>query len=285
MEIQAGQVAVITGAGSGIGKALALACASRGLDVLVADIEQAAADNTAAKVRELGGKALAMHVDVSEPQQIAAMAEQCWQHFGECHLLCNNAGVSVNKSLADCTASDWQWVLSVNTMAIGYTLSEFLPRMKTQDSAHIVNTASMAGLIPLANFGVYVASKYAVVGLSEVLAQELAEDNIGVSILCPGVVSTRIFESERNRPDQSSPVVAPNEDNDDAMQTDFDSAYSRMLAADDVANMVLNAVTSNRLYIPTHPEWAPLFQQRSNAIQSAFNTPTEKNTPPQAKRF
>ncbi|MFT5711107.1 MAG: NAD(P)-dependent dehydrogenase (short-subunit alcohol dehydrogenase family) [Halioglobus sp.] len=278
MDIKPGQVAVITGAGSGIGRALALACAARGMHVLAADIEQSVADNTAAKVRELGAKALAMRVDVSQPDQVEAMAEQCWQHFGACDLLCNNAGVSLNKALADCTASDWQWVLSVNTLAVGYALSAFLPQMKKQSSAHIVNTASMAGLIPLANFGVYVASKYAVVGLSEVLAQELAEDNIGVSILCPGVVSTRIFESERNRPDAATTHLVSSEDSENAMQTDFDSAYSRMLTADKVAAMVLTAVADNRLYIATHPEWAPLFQQRTGAIQKAFNSPLDTNT-------
>lgn len=277
MKLEPGQVAVITGAGSGIGRALALACAAKGLHVLAADIEQGVADNTVEKVREFGVKALAMRVDVSEPDQVAAMAEQCWQHFGTCDLLCNNAGVSVNKALAECTASDWQWVLSVNTLAVGYALSAFLPRMKKQSSAHIVNTASMAGLIPLANFGAYVASKYAVVGLSEVLAQELAVDNIGVSILCPGVVSTRIFESERNRYDKKTAQLVSSEDDENAMQNDFDEAYSRMLTADEVAAMVLTAVASNRLYIPTHPEWGPLFEQRSGAIQSAFNTSLDKN--------
>lgn len=277
MEIKPGQVAVITGAGSGIGRALALACASHGLHVLAADIEQSAADNTAAEIRQLGAKALAVRVDVSEPDQVEAMADQCWQHFGACHLLCNNAGVSVNKALVECTPSDWQWVLSVNTLAVGYALSAFLPRMKKQSSAHLVNTASMAGLIPLPNFGAYVASKYAVVGLSEVLAQELAEDNIGVSILCPGVVSTRIFESERNRPDEEAVQSTVHDEVKDTMQTDFDSAYSRMLTADEVAAMVLAAVASNRLYIPTHPEWAPLFQQRSDTIQNAFNPQLDRN--------
>ncbi|WP_019528289.1 SDR family NAD(P)-dependent oxidoreductase [Dasania marina] len=276
MEIKPGQVAVITGAGSGIGKALAIACARRGLQVLVADIEQAAATTTAEEIQALGGNALAMCVDVSDAKQVNAMAEQCWQHFGACDLLCNNAGVSINKPLAECTSSDWHWVLSVNTMAIGYALNAFLPRMKEHGSGHIVNTASMAGLIPLSNFGVYVASKYAVVGLSEVLAQELAADNIGVSILCPGIVSTRIFESERNRSDKSISQLA---DDTDPMHTDFDQAYSRILTPDQVASMVLTAVANNLLYIPTHPEWAPLFQQRSDAIHSAFDTPLNNNNP------
>ncbi len=270
MKIQSGQVAVITGAGSGIGRALALACASQGMNLVIADIELTAANETKAMATELGATAIAIEVNVSEPQQINDMAEQCWQEFGRCDLLINNAGVSVNKPLVDCTPGDWQWVLSVNTLAIGYAIAAFLPRMKTQTGGHIVNTASMAGLAPLPHFGAYVASKYAVVGLSETLALEIAEDNIGVSIICPGVVDTRIFESERNRPKTATTLPADG-NNLEAMETDFDKAYSRALSPEEVADIVLEAVACNRLYVATHPEWAPLFHHRSNAIHEAFD--------------
>ncbi len=270
MKIQSGQVAVITGAGSGIGRALALACAARGMHLVIADIELTAANETAAMVTEHGVTAIAIEVDVSNPQQINDMAEQCWQQFDACDLLINNAGVSVNKPLAECTASDWQWVFSVNTLAIGYAIAAFLPRMKSQGGGHIVNTASMAGLAPLPHFGPYVASKYAVLGLSETLALETAENRIGVSVLCPGVVNTRIFESERNRPNASTTAQVADNDRE-GMETDFDSAYSRALTPNEVADIVLEAVIENRLYVITHPEWAPLFQQRSNVIHEAFD--------------
>lgn len=270
MKIQSGQVAVITGAGSGIGRALALACAARGMHLVIADIELTAANETAAMAAKHGVTAIAIEVDVSDPQQINDMAEQCWQQFDSCDLLINNAGVSVNKPLAECTASDWQWVFSVNTLAIGYAIAAFLPRMKSQGGGHIVNTASMAGLAPLPHFGPYVASKYAVLGLSETLALETAENRIGVSVLCPGVVNTRIFESERNRPNASTTAQVADNDRE-GMETDFDSAYSRALTPNEVADIVLEAVVENRLYVITHPEWAPLFQQRSNAIHEAFD--------------
>ena len=270
MKIQSGQVAVITGAGSGIGRALALACAARGMHLVIADIELSAANETAAMVAELGVTAIAIEIDVSDPQQINDMAEQCWQQFDACDLLINNAGVSVNKPLSECTASDWQWVFSVNTLAIGYAIAAFLPRMKSQGGGHIVNTASMAGLAPLPHFGPYVASKYAVLGLSETLSLETAEDNIGVSVLCPGVVNTRIFESERNRPNASTTTPITDSDRE-GMETDFDNAYSRISTPKEVADIVLEAVVDNRLYVITHPEWAPLFQQRSNAIHEAFD--------------
>jgi len=270
MKIQSGQVAVITGAGSGIGRALALACAARGMHLVIADIELTAANETAAMAAKHGVTAIAIEVDVSDPQQINDMAEQCWQQFDACDLLINNAGVSVNKPLAECTASDWQWVFSVNTLAIGYAIAAFLPRMKSQGGGHIVNTASMAGLAPLPHFGPYVASKYAVLGLSETLALETAENRIGVSVLCPGVVNTRIFESERNRPNASTTAQVADNDRE-GMETDFDSAYSRALTPNEVADIVLEAVVENRLYVITHPEWAPLFQQRSNAIHEAFD--------------
>lgn len=270
MKIQSGQVAVITGAGSGIGRALALACAARGMHLVIADIELSAANETAAMAAKHGVTAIAIEVDVSDPQQINDMAEQCWQQFDSCDLLINNAGVSVNKPLAECTASDWQWVFSVNTLAIGYAIAAFLPRMKSQGGGHIVNTASMAGLAPLPHFGPYVASKYAVLGLSETLALETAENRIGVSVLCPGVVNTRIFESERNRPNASTTAQVADNDRE-GMETDFDNAYSRALTPNEVADIVLEAVIENRLYVITHPEWAPLFQQRSNAIHEAFD--------------
>jgi len=273
MKIVTGQVAVITGGGSGIGEALALACAERGMRVVVADIDENAAKNTTRKLLDLGVEALAVQVDVSSSEQIVSLADLCWQHFGACHLLCNNAGVSINKPLVDCNPGDWHWVMSVNALAVGYAINAFVPRMRQQEAGHIVNTASMAGLISLPHFGAYAASKYAVVAISEALAEELVAESPGVSILCPGVVNTRIYDSERNRPTDDCSVAVATDVGERAqdMQTDFADVYNRMLEPAEVADMVLRGVEENRLYLPTHPEWLPLFKRRSEAIEHAFS--------------
>lgn len=275
MKLEAGQVAVITGAGSGIGAALAYACAARGMHVVAADIEFDAAERTADALRAQGGESLAVAVNVAQRDAVQHLAERTRQVFGGCHLLCNNAGVSINRPVAECSAADWEWVWSVNVAGITHAIEAFMPMLRQQEAAsHIVNTASMAGLIPLPGFGAYVASKYAVVGLSEVLHRELAGSATGVSILCPGVVDTRIFASERNRFDGTqSPAQAQAEteaDNSGSMETDFDDAYSRVLSPQEVAGITLAAVEQQRLYVATHPEWLALFKQRASAIDSAF---------------
>ena len=277
MKLEAGQVAVITGAGSGIGAALAHACAGRGMHVVAADIEFEAANRTADALRAQGGEALAVAVNVAHRDAVQHLAERTRQVFGGCHLLCNNAGVSINRPVAECSAADWEWVWSVNVAGITHAIEAFMPMLRQQAAAsHIVNTASMAGLIPLPGFGAYVASKYAVVGLSEVLHQELAGSATGVSILCPGVVDTRIFASERNRfdgsegPGRAQAQAEPEPDNGGSMETDFDDAYSRILAPQEVAGITLAAVEQERLYVATHPEWLALFKQRASAIDRAF---------------
>ncbi|HAN68490.1 MAG TPA: hypothetical protein DCQ70_08365 [Halieaceae bacterium] len=275
MKLKAGQVAVITGAGSGIGEALAHACASRGMRVVAADIEHDAAERTANALRVHGGETLAVAVNVAHRDEVQHLAERTRQAFGECHLLCNNAGVSINRPVAECSAADWEWVWSVNVTGITHAIEAFLPMLKRQTAAsHIINTASMAGLVPLPGFGAYVASKYAVVGLTEVLHQELAGSSIGVSILCPGVVDTRIFASERNRFDRNESLAHtqanPDGHQSGSMETDFDDTYSRMLSPQEVAEITLAAVEKEHLYVATHPEWLALFKQRSDAIENEF---------------
>ena len=278
MRIEAGQVAVITGAGSGIGAALAHACTHRGMHVVAADIEFDAAQRTVSKLQSQGGEALAVDVNVACRDALQHLAERTRTVFGGCHLLCNNAGVSINRAVAECSAADWEWLWSVNVAGVTHAIEAFMPMLRQQAAAsHIVNTASMAGLVPLPGFGAYVASKYAVVGLSEVLHQELAGSNTGVSILCPGVVDTQIFASERNRFDGGETDTAlrdPPEPDDmgsaSTMKTDFKDAYTRMLSAQEVAEFTLTAVEHEQLYVATHPEWLALFKERSGAIQNAF---------------
>ena len=155
----------------------------------------------AGTIRSGGGQAVAVRADVSDFSQIQALADKAWEAFGAVHILCNNAGVGVSGGLEEATLKDWQWVVGVNLWGVIHGLLAFLPRMIAQkQGGHIVNTASMAGLIATQGLGVYNTTKYAVVGLSETLVKDLKPYGIGVSVLCPMGVETRILESERNRP-------------------------------------------------------------------------------------
>ncbi|MBI4247828.1 MAG: SDR family NAD(P)-dependent oxidoreductase, partial [Candidatus Rokubacteria bacterium] len=196
-----GRVAVVTGGGSGIGRALAEGLASAGARIVVADVDEAAMAAAVAAIRAGGGQALAVRADVSDRGQVTALADRAWAAFGRVHVLCNNAGVVLHGGLAAASHRDWQWVLGVNLWGVIHGLEAFVPRMLAQrEAGHVLNTASMAGLVATPGLGVYNTSKYAVVGLSETLAKELRPHGIGVSVLCPMGVATRIRESERHRP-------------------------------------------------------------------------------------
>ena len=193
-----GRVAVVTGAASGIGRALALAFAREGVRVVLADLDEAPMAEVAQTIKSGNGQAVAVAADVSDLDQVQALAEKSWQAFGAVHILCNNAGVAVSGGLEEATLKDWQWVIGVNLWGVIHGLLAFVPRMIAQrEGGHIVNTASMAGLIATQGLGVYNTTKYAVVGLSETLAKDLRPYGIGVSVLCPMGVETRILDSER----------------------------------------------------------------------------------------
>ena len=265
-----GKVAVITGAGSGIGASLALACAAEGMKVVVADVDEAGAAATVAAVEAAGSEAVAARVDVRTREALDALADRTWDAFGGCHLLCNNAGVMVNKPLLELEESDWRWILDVNLMGIVHGLGAFVPRMRAQGGeAHVVNTASMAGLAAFAamGLGAYTASKFAAVSVSEILAQELEGTGIGVSVLCPGAVATRIHESDRIRPADlpgSAPPSLADEANPDHV--------AGVQTPDQIAQTVLRGVRENRLYLITHPEMKPAVEGRFAAITNAFDT-------------
>ena len=268
MEALHGKTAVITGAGSGIRAALAHACGRAGMQVVVADIELDAAEAVAAALQADGTRVLAARLDVADRRSLQALAEITRSAFGGCQLLCNNAGVSVLGKLAQASADDWHWVLSVNLLGVVHGLAAFLPGMLQQrQPAHIVNTASMAGLVSLPDFGVYCASKYAVVGLSEVLHAELAGAGIGVSIVCPGLVATRIQHSERNLPGCTSADAA---EPGAGQAPTLPAPLARLIEPEEVAERVLRAVRTNTLYVPTHADSAPLFAERSAAITRAL---------------
>ena len=194
-----GKVAVVTGGASGIGKGIATQLIAEGARVIIADIQR---DVLAAAAPEIGA-ALAVPVDVSDPASVDALAGQVLETFGAVHVVCNNAGIGPLAPVADLTLDDWRWMIGVNLWGVIHGVHTFLPILKrNRDGGHIVNTASMAGLVAGPRLGAYAAAKFGVVGLTEVLAAELAADNsrVGVSVLCPGTVRTNIGNSSRNRP-------------------------------------------------------------------------------------
>lgn len=270
-----GKVAVITGAGSGIGASLAAACAAEGMRVVAADVDEAGAAQTVGAIEGGGGKAIAAAVDVRNRESLDALADTAWDAFGACHLLCNNAGVMVNKPLLELEENDWRWILDVNLMGVVHGLGAFVPRMKAQGGeAHVVNTASMAGLVAFAamGLGAYTASKFAVVSVSEILAHELEGTGIGVSVLCPGAVLTRIHDSDRTRPAGLQGVTPSSL----AGQANPERAPGAQ-TPDQIAQTVLRGVCENRFYLISHPEMQPAVDARFAAIGRAFEEAREES--------
>jgi NAD(P)-dependent dehydrogenase (short-subunit alcohol dehydrogenase family) len=258
-----GRVAVVTGGGSGIGRALARVFARERARVVVADLDPGAADDTARAIKNDGGEALAVPTDVSDLASVQALADRAFTAYGAVHVLCNNAGVASWGGLETATHRDWQWVLGVNLWGVIHGVEVFLPRMIAgKQGGHIVNTASMAGLIASQGLGVYNTSKYAVVGLSETLAKDLRSYGIGVSILCPMGVATRIRESERNRPAVLRNVTASRAEAVDLI--------GRMLTAEAVAEMTLAAIRAGQLYVITHEEGLEPLRRRFQRLERAL---------------
>jgi NAD(P)-dependent dehydrogenase (short-subunit alcohol dehydrogenase family) len=258
-----GRVAVVTGAGSGIGRALALALVRERARVVVADVDEAALAGTRQAIDRQGGEALTVRTDVADLVQVQALADQAFARFGAVHVLCNNAGVVVHGDLPSATREDWQWVIGVNLWGVIHGLLAFLPRMIAQRSGgHVVNTASMAGLIASQGLGVYNTTKYAVVGLSETLAKDLRPHGIGVTVLCPMGVATRIREAERNRPAHLQPAARP-----DAPAV---TLIGRTLAPEAVADQTLAAVRRGELYVITHAEGLEPLRRRFARMERAI---------------
>jgi NAD(P)-dependent dehydrogenase (short-subunit alcohol dehydrogenase family) len=244
-----GKVAAVTGAASGLGRAMALAFASEGMHVALCDVDERGVAITRDRVTALGVKAFAMRVDVSKEQDVNAFAECAATELNAIHVVCNNAGVAVSGAVWENTESEWQWILGVNLWGVVHGVRAFAPRLVAQDEGHIVNTASVAGLISPPGMGAYCVSKHAVVTLSESLYHDLRErgSRVGVSVLCPAYVPTGIADS---KPPQ--PVVKSKERL--AKEAALKKAVaSGKLSADDVARAVVAAVKENRFYILTHP--------------------------------
>jgi NAD(P)-dependent dehydrogenase (short-subunit alcohol dehydrogenase family) len=249
-----GKVAAVTGAASGIGRAMAVAFASEGMHVALADIDEANLKPVEHALRNRGVKTFSMRVDVSKAMQVEAFAERTATELGAIHLVCNNAGVAVSGAVWENSEAEWQWILGVNLWGVVHGVRSFAPRLIAQDEGHIVNTASVAGLISPPGMGAYCVSKHAVVTLSESLHHDLRERGsaVGVSVLCPAYVPTGIADSERNRP--ADIAVSEKSSERLAQEATLRKAVAAgKLSADDVARAVVSAVKENRFYILTHP--------------------------------
>lgn len=274
----AGKVAVVTGAGSGIGRELALACAREKMDVLLADIDEAGMAVTQAAVAALGVRSQSRRCDVSRASEVDALAELAWNRLGAAHLLFNNAGVGVAGPAWTATLEDWQWVLGINLMGVVHGVRSFVPRMLAQgDECHVVNTASVAGLVDIAGSAVYCVSKHGVVALSECLYHDLraARAAIGVSVLCPAYVNTGIWDAARNRPAElaaTNPLSGPY---DEAVRK---ALRSGKLTAEDVARETLDAVKAGRFYILTHAKIKGAIEARMRDILDE-RLPTDVSRP------
>ncbi len=266
------KVAVITGAASGIGRAIANRCAAEQMRLVLADIEDGPLGQAADEIVATGAQVMAVQTDVSKADSVQLLADVAFERFGEVHLLFNNAGVGTAGAVWENSLADWQWVLGVNLWGVIHGISAFVPRMIEQKTeCCVVNTASIAGLITGPGMGIYNATKHAVVALSETLYYDLAEAKslVRVSVLCPAWVKTRIMDSARNRagyvppPDQTQSLPPWVEQRRQAIEGG--------LSPDSVSDCVFGAIREERFYILTHPEAMPLVQSRMTCILKAEN--------------
>ncbi|MES1990901.1 MAG: SDR family NAD(P)-dependent oxidoreductase [Pseudomonadota bacterium] len=269
MEDFKGKTAFITGGASGIGFAMAKAFGAAGMNVMLADIERDALAKAVEDLRQRQIKAEGVQCDVTERKSVEEAAAECVAKFGKVHIVCNNAGVGGGGVLGQMRPGDWDWTISVNLMGVVYGMETFLPHILAHgEGGHFVNTASMAGMISPPGMEPYCASKFAVVAMSEGWASQLAPQNIGVSVLCPGFVSTRIHESARTRQERFGEVTPP-ADND--MISISAQLVQAGIPADVVGACVFEAVRDNDFYIFTHPDMRGAVEQRFARIMDGFD--------------
>ena len=266
-----GRVAVITGGASGIGRALAERFATAGARLVLADVEEPALAAAGAELRAAGAEVAEVVTDVADPGAVDALADAAYERFGVVHVVCNNAGVVSTGPSWEQSIEDWQWVLGVDLWGVIHGVRSFVPRMLAGgEPGHIVNTASIAGLLPFPNIAPYDVAKAGVVALSEALHSELraAGGAIGVSVLCPGVVPTRISESGRNRPGAARPE-----------QLDIGTQRNpppTALTPAQIAEQVHDAIVGERFWIVTHEPYREWITRRAEVIL----TGTEVVIPP-----
>ncbi|HEY9095022.1 MAG TPA: SDR family NAD(P)-dependent oxidoreductase [Hydrogenophaga sp.] len=264
------RVAVVTGAGSGIGRAMALACAREGMALVIADVEAAALEQTRSLLEAQGAPCHAQVCDVSKADEVEQLAEASWRVWGGVDWLFNNAGVAVLGPAWTATEADWAWVLGVNVMGVAHGVRSFVPRMIARGTpAHVVNTASAAGLATLPGSAIYCASKHAVVAFSECLAKDLEQAGapISVSVVCPSLLPTGIDQSARNRPvslSDSGPSAPA------YLERVRAGMASSTVDASDVARMAIEAIRARRFYVVPHSQTGGSVRQRAQQILSDF---------------
>ena len=277
------KTAVLTGAGSGFGLECARIGAKLGMNLVLADVQQDALDKAVAEMQAAGAQVLAMKVDVSKAEQVEALGAATLARFGAPHFVFNNAGVGAGGLIWENTLQDWEWVIGVNLMGVAHGVRVFTPMMLAAAKAdpayqgHIVNTASMAGLLNAPNMGIYNVSKHAVVSMSETLFQDLAlvTDQIGASVLCPYFVPTGISQSHRNRPEDLTTADTKPTQSQLIGQAMSDKAVgSGKVTAAEVAQKVFDAIAANQFYIYSHPKAIGSVQTRLEDILQARN-PTD----------
>lgn len=269
-----GRTAVITGAGSGFGREFAYIAAARGMKLVLADINEAGLNATVAELHERGADVIGVPTDVSSAAAVQALADAAVAHFGKVHLLFNNAGVGSGGFVWESTHADWQWVLGVNVWSVIHGVRIFTPLMLTHgEPAHIVNTASAAGLINAPNMGIYNLSKHAVVSLSETLFHDLSvvKAQIGVSVLCPAFVPTGIATSHRNRPAALANDLPPTPSMLAAQQASVKAVASGRISAPEIAALTFDAIDEGRFYIVPHEKILDVVTQRMNDIVAQRN--------------
>jgi NAD(P)-dependent dehydrogenase (short-subunit alcohol dehydrogenase family) len=264
-----GRVALVTGGASGIGREMALRFAREGMKIVLADIEQSALERTESEFRDLGHTVIALRTDVSKAEEVEALAERALRAFDAVHVVCNNAGVAPGGLVWEHTVRDWEWAMGVNVWGVIHGVRVFTPILLSQgDEGHIVNTASVAGLLSFPGMALYCVTKHAVVTLTECLHHDLAghSDKVRCSVLCPAYVPTRISDSERNRP-------APLRDERTKSPEDLareeqlrHAVQSGRISAGQVADAVFDAIQAERFYILPHQKIKPAIETRMQDI-------------------
>lgn len=278
MKEVAGKVAFITGGASGLGLAMARSFTGAGMKVAIADVEDEALESANVEFAESNADVITIKVDVTDRDALEAAAVETEQAFGKIHILCNNAGVALSGNIKDHTYRDWDWVLGVNLNGVINGMQVFTHRILSHgEGGHIVNTASMAGLGAAKGMSIYNTSKFAVVGMSESHAADLAHYNVGVSVLCPGFVNTGIYSSERNRPETMGGAGASsfNLGEDPHRKTEEKAAVQAsldaMLDPAIIGDMTLHAILNNEFWILSHPEFKDGINARAAGISDAFD--------------
>jgi len=265
------RVAVITGGGAGIGAGMARAFAARGAKLVLADLDEAALARTAGELRAGGAEVHTVRCDVGERAQVLALADAAFGRFGAVHVVCNNAGIAIFGRMAEASHADWEYTMRVDFWGVVHGVEAFVPRLLAQNQGgHVVNTASMAGLVGMEWLGIYCAAKFAVVGLSESLQRELRHQGIGVSVLCPMIVQTEINRnSVRNRPAHLRNPGDPT-DIDDIPADVSGAMQGGVIPVEEVARRVVRAIDRGDLYILTHPEQRGFLERRHRRLEGMF---------------